>query len=493
MKQRPLLTLTLGILVLAGHSTALQDSRPKRKKPPAQPAAKKAGPKKAKKTKKPKPKPIAYTNATVHVGRNGVVLRGATVLIEGKTIKKVGSKLDLPKGTKTVDCKGKHISPGFVVPSGSRMGGISGSIKDKYADSIDPFDRTIKRGLAVGLPSFAHSSGGGSSSPAGKSALVKFIPEELDDAVLEESILYTMRVPLGPSNWKKFKDSVEKVRKHQKAIKDYERKKAEGDKKAKEPKLDKKLEPTLAIIEGKSRLKISAGSISFGFMRGGRGGMTLKLTREALKIAKLLEVGVILDNPYEGWIIPDEIAVTGSSCILMPRGRMPRDETRKDENGSNLAACKILDAAGVPVCVMPPPGRFGGSGLGTSGLLGRDLNTPFMDACFAIRGGMDPERALSTITYNPAKALGVDDHIGSIEPGKDADLLILNGHPLSYKTFVLTAIVNGKVRYEKDKVPLYGHIRKSSSGSLVYGCVTRCYLSEARRAGSTRRVARTGP
>ncbi|MFQ5505413.1 MAG: hypothetical protein ACE5F1_11535, partial [Planctomycetota bacterium] len=351
MKLPTLVTLTLGTIVLAGHAAALQGSR-KQSKPSTQPVAKKAEPKKPKK-KKPKPKPVAYTNATVHVGRDGVVLRGATVLIEGRTIKRVGSKLDLPKGTRIVDCKGKHLSPGFVVPSGSRMGGIRRSVKDKYADSIDPFDRTIKRGLAVGLTSFAASSGGGSSSPAGKSALVKFIPGELDDAVLEESILYTMRVPLGASNWKKFEESVEKVRKHQKALADYAKKKAAGDKTAKEPKLDKKLEPMLAIIEGKSRLKVTAGTMYFGFMGGGRGGMTLKLTREALRIAKLLGVGVILDNPYEGWIIPDEIAATGSSVILMPRGRMPRDETKAHENGSNLAACKILDEAGVPVCVMP--------------------------------------------------------------------------------------------------------------------------------------------
>jgi len=113
--------------------------------------------------------------------------------------------------------------------------------------------------------------------------------------------------------------------------------------------------------------------------------------------------------------------------------------------------------------VMPPPGGFGGGGLGTMGLIGRDLNTPFMDACYAIRGGMDPDRALSTLTYNVAKALGVEDRIGSIEEGKDADLLILDGPPLHYKSFVQTAIVNGKVRYEKDKEPFYSHIRRSGT------------------------------
>ena len=56
--------------------------------------------------------------------------------------------------------------------------------------------------------------------------------------------------------------------------------------------------------------------------------------------------------------------------------------------------------------------------------------------------------------------MGVGDRIGSLEPGKDADLLILDGDPLHYRTFVETAIVNGKVVYEKDREPLYSHIRR---------------------------------
>ena len=64
------------------------------------------------------------------------------------------------------------------------------------------------------------------------------------------------------------------------------------------------------------------------------------------------------------------------------------------------------------------------------------------------------------MTLDAAKIMGVGDRIGSLEPGKDADLLILDGDPLHYRTFVETAIVNGKVVYEKDREPLYSHIRR---------------------------------
>jgi imidazolonepropionase-like amidohydrolase len=62
---------------------------------------------------------------------------------------------------------------------------------------------------------------------------------------------------------------------------------------------------------------------------------------------------------------------------------------------------------------------------------------------------------LRTLTLDAARIAGVEDRIGSLEAGKDADLLILDGDPLSYKTFVDVAIVNGKVVYEKDKEPFY--------------------------------------
>jgi len=105
-------------------------------------------------------------------------------------------------------------------------------------------------------------------------------------------------------------------------------------------------------------------------------------------------------------------------------------------------------------------GRYGGAGLGTGGILGQDLHTVHIDAAYAVRGGLDNAKALRTITLDAAKTLGVDARIGSIEAGKDADILILDGDPLHYRTFVQTAIVNGKVVYEKDKEPFYRHIKR---------------------------------
>src|SRR5690606_27828761 len=111
--------------------------------------------------------------------------------------------------------------------------------------------------------------------------------------------------------------------------------------------------------------------------------------------------------------------------------------------------------------VTPTPGSFGGGPvLGTGGILGHDLNTPHIDAAYAVRGGLDNRRALRTLTLDAARIVNADKRLGSIEPGKDADILILDGDPLHYATFVQVAIVSGKVVYEKARESLYDHIRR---------------------------------
>jgi imidazolonepropionase-like amidohydrolase len=71
-----------------------------------------------------------------------------------------------------------------------------------------------------------------------------------------------------------------------------------------------------------------------------------------------------------------------------------------------------------------------------------------MNAAYAVRYGMDEEEAFRAITIYPAKLLGVDDRIGSVEQGKDADLVILSGGPFDFRSRVEKVIVNGKIVYE---------------------------------------------
>ncbi|MCB9870046.1 MAG: amidohydrolase family protein [Planctomycetes bacterium] len=407
---------------------------------------------------------LAIRGGTVYVG-TGQVLRGATVLIGDDKILAVGPGIEIPEKAKVIDATGKCVSPGFVAVKARGMG--AGSTEDDPKDSVNPFDPQIKMGLAVGITSFLSVSGFGGSMPSGSSAVFKLAYGDLDGMVLKHGHVFRMSVPLAVSQMKTFKDTVAKA-------KDYLEKKDAAEKaaadKPEEPKPTerpgarrptgrrggsqakgppKDLATLLDIMSGKAKLWVSC-----------RRGYDVTNLRQALEVATLLGTGVVLEDPTVAWAIPDEVAATGSMVVLSPRDHDEPDPAQPATTGSNIAMSRILSDVGVPVAVHPPAGMFGGGGLGTGGILGQDLNTPHVDAAYAVRGGLDQHKALRTLTLDAAKIVGADSRIGSLEPGKDADILILDGDPLHYRTFVETALVNGKVVYEKSKEPFYNHIHR---------------------------------
>jgi imidazolonepropionase-like amidohydrolase len=72
-------------------------------------------------------------------------------------------------------------------------------------------------------------------------------------------------------------------------------------------------------------------------------------------------------------------------------------------------------------------------------------------AAMAVREGMSSEDALKAITINAAEIVGIDDRVGSLETGKDADIIIFEGHPLELMSRVVTTIINGKVVYQRQQ------------------------------------------
>ena len=112
---------------------------------------------------------------------------------------------------------------------------------------------------------------------------------------------------------------------------------------------------------------------------------------------------------------------------LLADARQAADERNPRPSGSSAEAAAILRRGGVEFSLYPPPGFDGGEIVTWDGIAGRDLQTLAMDAAWAIRGGLDEAVALESITIAPARILGVDHRVGSIEPGKDADLIVTDG------------------------------------------------------------------
>ncbi|GAB4154002.1 MAG: amidohydrolase [Planctomycetota bacterium] len=450
-------TLTIAVLAaliaaLASDLSAQRRGRFQRTRRPEAPA-----PEPEKKEEPPAGKPKthkAVVGGDVYLG-TGQRMTDATILIGDDKILAVGTDLELPDGTEVIDARGKVVCPGFVAVQASGMGaGRSGP----FIDSVNPFDPEIKQGLAAGITSFLAGNPGGGNSPSGDNAVIKLAYGDVEGMVAMEDSVVGLSLPLGIADFAKLKESVEKAREHLKAMEEFRARKP--DPKAKPPEPPQGSENLLKVLEGKARLWVSLGG-GFRYRGGGGRADDVATIRQALEVARLIGQGVVLQRPISAWLLADEIGATESMVILSPRDRVDPDPADPEHSGSNIASAAILAKAGVPVAVTTPAGGFGGgNGVGTGGILGQDLNTPQIDAAFAVRGGMDDRQALRTITLDAARMIGADSRLGSIEPGKDADILILDGDPLHYRTFVQTALVNGKVVYQKDKEPFYSHIHR---------------------------------
>jgi hypothetical protein len=428
------------------------------------------------------PAPIVIRHGNVQIG-TGAVLRRATVVIEDGKITAVGHDVDVPEDATEIDATGMVVAPGFVIPLIQNGFGIPRRIGDGVADELNPFDPQVKMALAAGITSVLATGDGGSKTPSGTSLLVKMRPDSPEGMATDlTDTVVSMRVPLTPKDMRDFEELLEKTREYlrekEKAREQKPEEKAEEQAKDGEgktegqpdrgrrqrrggrgrqangqgdgPKPPKGGEQLARVLEGEARLWIA-----------GRGSaMDDSDLRQALEIASMLGVGVVLDRPFTAWVDPEPIARTGSMVLLNPREQQQPDPARPDETGSNLASGAILHGAGVPFAVTCPGGWFGGQNLGTNGLLGQDLHTPFVDAAYAIRGGLPARAGLRTLTIDAAQLAGVEARVGSIEVGKDADILLLDGDPLHYKTFVQTAIVDGRIVYEKAEEPFYSHITR---------------------------------
>jgi len=440
MKALPTILLAAVLAGLVGVDLSGQrQPTPESKPTTAEPAAAKAA-------EKPT-RSLAITGGDVYLG-TGQIIRRATVLVADDKITAVGHDLEIPEGATVIDATGKVVSPGFVAVMASGLGAPSTLSDGDVVDSINPYEPRMKMGLAAGITSYLANLKQGTSKPDGRSAVLKLAFGDLDGMVVRENSVLSMKVPLTPPQWKALRDLVEKAKKRETDGNEKADKEASKGK-GKTAAAAKDLEPLLRVMKGDAVLWVSCSEIYDN-----------RMISQALEIAALLGVGVVLDNPVTAWTMAEEIAETGSMAVIDPRHRQRADPERPRSTGSNLASCAILSRAGVPVAVRPPGGRFGGPSLGTGGILGQDLHTLNLDAAFAVRGGMDDHKALRTITLDAAKLIGAESRIGSIEVGKDADLLILEGDPLNYRTFVSTAVVNGKVVYQKDKEPFYSHIRR---------------------------------
>jgi imidazolonepropionase-like amidohydrolase len=410
------------------------------------------------------------------------VIRGGTVLVKDGKIFRVGQDLPIPEGATVLDAKGKYVTPGFVALSmagvGLRAGPVQGgpatpaaARSGKLADALDPFDRNIKFCLGVGITTGCVEVSGGSgrrfgrdeadetqvcpccglailptepitppepTAPAPRSqAVLRMSYGDLSAMLIKEGAFYHLpgsglAGALNRFNWR---ENLRQARKYVEDLAEHQKVVQAGE--DSRPPRRTVSEELVRLVKKETALRTDAASVT--------------QIRDMIKLSKELDYNLVLENIQEAWLMPDELAEAKVSVVLTPRGRRRPLPGREDTSGSSIETSARLEKAGVPFAIATQMNTVSLDGV----YGGRDLTGLPLEAAFAVRGGCSEQTALAALTIVPARILHLDNRIGSIEEGKDADLLILNGPPLDYRTYVQTALIGGKIYYERDRDRVY--------------------------------------
>jgi hypothetical protein len=419
---------------------------------------------------------LAVTGGDIYTG-TGEILRGATLLSKNGKIEEIGYDLYLPKDTEVLDAKGLRVYPGLVALSAtSRLSqgvfaagldfhefvahdeneGICGDcgksleiivppaldpgetamehlavegLKSDYDDSYDPFNGYLVMALGNGITTVQQSS-----------TAIKLLRGRIDGVTMSDktmtSFSWSGSNPAGKADLRdKFRAATNYLvdfRRWQELVK--------NDKELKEPSKKGIDSRTLSVLEGLTMAKFTSNDAD-----------------DLLGIARLAQNNKfrpVISGCTEGWIVADELGRAGTYAIVTPRTRRDRTENLTRESGSSIENAAILHAAGVQVAVVPA-----NTSIDMGGISGRDLLHLPIEAGFAVRGGLSDKAALESITIIPARLLGIDHRVGTLEVGKDADLVLTDGDIMHYQTFVQYTVVAGEQVYDKEEEVFYAHIR----------------------------------
>ena len=389
---------------------------------------------------------LAITNGKVYDG-TGKVYKKATVLAENGKIKAVGENLEVPEGAKVINARGKWVLPGFIeahthatILGEPKMRGANGEDVNEVIDPVTPNVRVIdafnpesvaidwiRRGgftTAMVLPGSANVIGGIGAAFKLKNSF------SADEMKIEGTDVMKMALGENPKSCytqaKKIttrmgtasvlRDTLQKAVEYSDALKA-----AETDP-SKKPKWDAKLDALVPVVRGEMKCRIHCHRVDD--------------IGTALRVADEFGLKIALEHCTEGYKIKEDLAKRGIICTIGPLVSGPY---KQEVWGRSVMTPAVLTEAGVTVCLTED-----------AGLLTRNLTTHIG---YCIREGLKWEDALKAITVNAAKNLGIEDRVGTLEPGKDADLCIWDGDPFCNYSTCNYVVIEGEV-YENKKLEL---------------------------------------
>lgn len=360
----------------------------------------------------------------------------ADIEIEDGKIARIGQNLD---GETVIDAQGLHVFPGMI-ESHCHLGLEESSIgfegmdinetsdpitpQMRAIDAVNPMDETVYNALAAGVTTVA--AGSGSANVVGGTWLAyKTAGHAIDKMVVQDPI--AMKSAFGENPKRVYRDGKIKTRMGiaslmrdlLSATKEYmEKKEAAGNDPLKKPSYDRKLEAMIPVLKGELTMKCHAH----------RADDILT----SIRIAKEYGIKISLDHCTDGANIVEEIKESGFPAIVGPS---LTHKTKFELASKSFKTPAILHKAGILIAITTD-----------SPVIPQEYLP--LCAALAMKDGLPEQAALEAITINPAKILGLEDRLGSIEVGKDADLVICTDSLLETQNRVKYTLVNGKVAFE---------------------------------------------
>ncbi len=377
---------------------------------------------------------LCVKNGNVHDAIHEEAYR-ADILVEDGRIKAIGEHLETEEGVQIVEAEGLHVYPGFVEAHGHI--GLDGygigyegmdynelndivSPQLRGIDGVKPMDAAFPKAAAAGVTCVC--VGPGSANVLGGTFVtIKTVGRRVEDMVVRDNV--AMKCAFGENPKRVYREKKDSSRMSTAALlremlfktREYlEKKEAAGDDPTKKPAFDMKLEALIPVIKGEMPLKAHAHAAEDIFT--------------ALRIAREFGVKITLEHVTEGHLIVEELA---KENVPLAVGPTLTSASKYELRNKSWTTPGVLAAAGCQVSIITD-----------SPVIPQE----YLPLCagLAVQAGMDPFAALQAITINPARHAGIADRVGSIEVGKDADLVITDGCPFEVSTKVRHVFIEGK-------------------------------------------------
>jgi len=372
----------------------------------------------------------------------GEILDRGFVLIEKGRISKVGR--GEPPGryldtAQVIDAEGMYIMPGFVdahchiglFEDGIGFEGEDGNEATdpitphlRAIDAINPMDRAFEEAVRGGVTT-AVTGPGSANVLGGEFVAVKTVGGSVEDMVIKNPVAIKCAFGENPKRVYYEKKAAPMTRMATAALlrealmkaKRYMERKERVKEEDKQPELDVKMESLVRVLKKELPLKAHAHRADD--------------IMTALRIAREFDIDMTIEHCTEGHRITETLVREGRGIVVGP-GLTSR--SKYELRDLTFKTPGILSAAGLDIAIMTDHPV---------------IPIQYLPVCaaLAVKEGMDEYKALEAITINAARISGIADRVGSLLPGKDADIAIFDGHPFNYTTKTRYVIVNGNVVY----------------------------------------------